>query len=56
MISSRSYLVHSLITQFVQEITEGEAKGETWSSVNYLFFISISLIQGKNQQVRPGIE
>ena len=56
VISSRSYLVHSLITQFVQEITEGEAKGETWSSVNYLFFISISLIQGKNQQVRPGIE
>ena len=40
---------------FVQQITEeGEAKEEIWSSVNYLFFISTSLIFGKNRQVRQG--
>ena len=32
-------------------ITEGEAKEEIWSSVNYLFFISTSLIYRKNRQV-----
>ena len=29
----------SFVTQFFLEITEGEAKEETQSSVNYLFFI-----------------
>ena len=33
-----------LFTQFACEITEGEAKEEIWSSVNYLFFIFTSLI------------
>ena len=42
-----------LFTWFVQEITDGEARGETWSSVNYLVFIS--LIYRKNQQVRQSI-
>ena len=36
------------------EVTEGEAREETLSSVNYLFFIS-ALIYRKNQQVRQGI-
>ena len=44
-----------LFTQFVHEITEGEAREEIRSSVNYLFFISASLIYGKNQQIRQGI-
>ena len=44
-----------LLTQFVHEITEGEAREEIWSSVNYLFFISTSLIYRENQQVRQGI-
>ena len=46
---------HSLITQFVWEIVEGEAREQIWSSVNYLFFISTSLIHRKNQPVRPGV-
>ena len=37
-----------LCTQSVHEMTEGEAREEIWSSVNYLFFISTSLIYGKN--------
>ena len=44
-----------LFTQFVCQITEGGGRKETWSSVNYLFFISTSLIYGKNQQARQGI-
>ena len=45
-----------LFTQSVHEMTEGEAgEGEAgeeiWSSVNYLFFISTSLVYGKNQQL-----
>ena len=31
-----------LCTQSVHEMTEGEAREEIWSSVNYLFFISTS--------------
>ena len=46
---------YSLLTQFVREVTEGEAREKIWSSINYLFFISTSLIYGKNQQVRQGI-
>ena len=53
--SSRWYLVHSLVTQFVHQITEGEAREEIWLSVDYLFFISTSLIYRKNRQVRQGI-
>ena len=30
---------HSLVTQFVQEVTEGEAREETWSSVNSSFLL-----------------
>ena len=41
-----------LFTQFVHKIAEGEAKEEIWSSVNYLFFISTSLIYGKDQYAR----
>ena len=52
---SKFHLVHSLVTPFVHEITEGEAREEVWSSVSYLFFISTSLIYGKNQPVRQGI-
>ena len=44
-----------LFTQFVCKITEGGARKETWSSANYLFFISTYLIYGKNQQARQGI-
>ena len=44
-----------LFTRFVPEITEGEVKEESWSSVNYWFFISPSLIYGKNWQVRQGV-
>ena len=39
----RWYIVHTIC-----EITEGEAEEEIWSSVNYLFFISTSLIYRKN--------
>ena len=42
-----------LFTQFVHKITEGKAREEIWSSVNYLVFIS--LIYRKNQQVRQSI-
>ena len=41
--------------QFVWEIIEGEAKEEIWSSVNYLVFISASLVYGKKRQIRQGI-
>ena len=46
-----------LFTQFVCEITEGEAGEEICLSVNYLLFISTSLIYGKNygKKVRQGI-
>ena len=44
-----------LFIQFVHQITEVEAREEIWLSVNYLFFISTSLIYGKNQQARQGI-
>ena len=44
-----------LVTLFIPKITEGEAKEEIWSSVNYFFQIPTSLIYGKNQQVRQGI-
>ena len=53
--SSRCYLVHTVWSQFVWEITEGDATEKIWSSVNYLFFISTSLIYGKNQQIGQGI-
>lgn len=43
-----------LFTQCVQA-TEGEAREEIWSPVNYLFFMSTALIHGKNQQVRQAI-
>lgn len=52
---SPSRCCHSLVTRFVQEITRGEASEEVWSSVNYFFFISTSLIYGRNQPVRQGI-
>ena len=42
--SSRSFFRCYLVPQFVCEITKGEAREEIWSSVNYLFFISTSLI------------
>ena len=45
---SRSYPVHIICSWIIE--------GETlWSSVNYLFFISTSLIYGKNLWVRQGI-
>ena len=39
----------SLVTQLVFKITEGEAKEETQSSVNYLFFIPSSSYLQKEQ-------
>ena len=39
-----------LFTQFACEITEGEAGEEIWSSVNFLFFISISLIKKSTER------
>ena len=44
-----------LLTQLVREITEGAAREEIWSFVNYLFFMFTSLIFGKKQQIRQGI-
>ena len=44
-----------LFTQFVHEITGGEAREEIWPSVNYFVFTSTSLIYRKNQQIRQGI-
>ena len=44
-----------LFTQFIHKFAEGETGEKVWLSVNYLFFISISLTQGKNQRVRQGI-
>ena len=41
-----------VFTHFVCEITEGEAKKEIWSSVNYLFFISTLWIYRRNQLIR----
>ena len=41
-----------LFTQFIHKITEEETGEKVWLSVNYLFFISISLIYWRNQQVR----
>ena len=37
----------TLFTQFVLETTEGGTGEEIWLSVNYLFFISTSLVCGK---------
>ena len=45
----------TLLTQLVCGLTDGEAGEEIWSSVNCLIFVSISLIYGKNQQVRQRI-
>lgn len=47
--------LHSLVTQFLHEITGGEARKEIWSSVHYLFFLSTSLIYRKSWQVRQSI-
>ena len=47
--------LYSLVTQFLHEIMGGEARTEIWSSVNYLFFLSTSLIYRKSRQVRQGI-
>ena len=44
-----------LFTQSVHEMTEGEAREEIWSSVNYLFFISTSLIYRRSQHIRQGV-
>ena len=44
LISCDFSLAVILFTWLVCEITEGEAGEEIWSSVNYLFFISTSLI------------
>ena len=44
-----------LFTQFVQEITKGEAREEACSRVNDLVFISTALICGENRQVRQSI-
>jgi len=44
-----------LFTQFVQEITEGEAREEVCSRANDLVFISTALICGENRQVRQSI-
>ena len=41
-------------SRFILEITEGETGKEIWSSVNYLVFISTSLIYGESQQIRQG--
>ena len=43
-----------VFTQFVCGITAGKAREEIWSPDNYLFLISVSLIYGKNQQIRWG--
>ena len=42
---------HRLVTQFVREITEGEAREEIYPSVNYLFFISTSLIYERTDKL-----
>ena len=44
-----------LVLQFVRETTEGAAREEIWPSVNYLFFISTSLMYRKNPKVRQSI-
>ena len=44
-----------LFTPLVREINEEEAGKIIWSSVNYLFLISTSLIYGKNQDISQGI-
>ena len=50
MIVFRCCLVHK-----VCQIAEGKDREEIWLSISYLFFISTSLIYGKNQQVRQGV-
>ena len=45
---SRSYPVHIICSWIIEGVT-------LWSSVNYLFFISTSLIHRKNLPVRPGV-
>lgn len=47
--------LHSLFHTVCLKITEGETGEEIWPPVNYLFFISTSLIYRENQQVRQGI-
>ena len=42
-------------SNFVHKVTEGEAREEIWSCVNYLFVISTSFICRKSQQVRKSI-
>lgn len=49
------YLDVSWFTQSLCEITEGDAREEIQSAVNYLFFISTSLIYRKNLQISQGI-
>lgn len=44
--------IHRLITQFVQEIDEGEAREEIWSSLNYLFLHSSEPLEQLTSQAR----
>ena len=56
LLTARFFFFNAILfTQLVHEITEGEAREEIWSFVNYLFFMSTSLIFGKKQQIRQGI-
>ena len=54
LLTSCNFLHMLLCSQFVCGLTEGKAREEIWSPDNYLFLISISLICGKNQQIRWG--
>ena len=40
--------------RFCLEVTKGEAREESWSSVNYWVFITTFLTYGKKRQVRKG--
>ena len=56
--NSVNFIVHGVVkswTQLTDFHTEGEARKESWSSVNHLFFISTSFIDGKDQQIREAI-
>lgn len=44
-------MLSSSLSVFVHNITEGEAGEEIRSSADYLFFMSISFVSGKNQQI-----
>ena len=45
-----------VLSSYIWDTPDGSGREEIWSSVNFLFFITASLIYGENQQAGQGTE